>query len=826
MKVRYLLLSVAPLALATPAFADSLIDSTTSAHVAGDDHAQSPAQKPKQEVFSTGVAKGRDILDAAISTSSLKETEIEKYGARSLGEVLRNIPGLRVEYSGGEGMSNITIRGLPLAQSGSKFMQLQEDGLPVLEFGDITQSSSDLFLRTDLSLAHVEAIRGGSASTFASNSPGGVVNLMDKTGDITGGSVQASTGLNYGEYRADFDYGAKINDDWKFHVGGFFRTGEGPRSTGYKDAFKGGQIKFNVTRSFDGGYVRLYAKFLDDRTPPYMQVPIGVSGTNANPTYFNLPGLTANSQTLLSRNIVNTVTLDANNSPITVDMHDGMHAKEKSVGLEGQYNLGGWSFTDKFRYSAKSANTDQFLGVPSLAGPAANIAAIFAGPGAHLTYATGPLAGATINPLTVNGNGVLDAFINAYIQAPDLDYLVNDLRATRVWKVGGGELTTTAGFYKSRQTIAENWLWNSMFMDVVGGGNAALVNVSQANNAPQTLNGVFGYGAYFYGGAIRQSYKVNYDVNAPYGSMNFHVGKLSVGASIRYDSTSAKGVRHGGGLDGTADTTAYDFLGNGTLIAPEQRVGHIPAGDFPVDYSVHYVSYSAGVNYRIADPLSVFARYSKGGRAGADRLLYLFVNRQGQLSDPSAGVDYVHQTEVGVKYRKADLALFLTGFLATATEHNFLIDRSYRAYGLEFEGSWHHGPFGVTAGATWTHGEISSDKLNPSDVGNTPQHQPKLLFQVMPQYETGRFAVGANIVGQTDSYADNSNQLKMPGYTIVSPFVQYRPAPRLLVSLNVNNVFNVLALTEVSSASLPASGITQARVLNGRTISTSLRFDF
>ena len=56
-------------------------------------------------------------------------------------------------------------------------MQFQEDGLPVLEFGDIQFAGIDQFLRADLTLSQVQAIRGGSASTFASNSPGGLINV-------------------------------------------------------------------------------------------------------------------------------------------------------------------------------------------------------------------------------------------------------------------------------------------------------------------------------------------------------------------------------------------------------------------------------------------------------------------------------------------------------------------------------------------------------------------------------------------------------------------------------------------------------------------------
>ena len=133
---------------------------------------------PAKSAFTTGVAKGRDLLDSAISASTLDETEIARIGTRSVAEVIGNIPGIRAETSGTDGLTAITIRGLPLAADGSKFVQIEEDGLPVLEFGDIHFGTATAFLRTDLSLAQVQAIRGGSASTFASNSPGGVVNFI------------------------------------------------------------------------------------------------------------------------------------------------------------------------------------------------------------------------------------------------------------------------------------------------------------------------------------------------------------------------------------------------------------------------------------------------------------------------------------------------------------------------------------------------------------------------------------------------------------------------------------------------------------------------
>ncbi|MEL0252978.1 MAG: TonB-dependent receptor plug domain-containing protein, partial [Novosphingobium sp.] len=178
--------------LASPAFAEEAADREAgpeSSAAAQSAPAPAPA-KPAGKAFSTGVAKGRDLLDTAISASVIDEADLPKLSVSSVAGIMQNIPGIRAETSDIDGFSSITVRGLPLSADGSKFLQLQEDGLPVLEFGDLHFSSADQFIRADLSLSQVQAIRGGSASTFASNSPGGVVNFISKTGETEGGAVQ------------------------------------------------------------------------------------------------------------------------------------------------------------------------------------------------------------------------------------------------------------------------------------------------------------------------------------------------------------------------------------------------------------------------------------------------------------------------------------------------------------------------------------------------------------------------------------------------------------------------------------------------------------
>lgn len=275
--------------------------------------------------------------------------------------------------------------------------------------------------------------------------------------------------------------------------------------------------------------------------------------------------------------------------------------------------------------------------------------------------------------------------------------------------------------------------------------------------------------------------------------------------------------------------------GDGTISAPERRVGVTPINaPAPVDYDYRYWSYSTGINFRVSEPLAVFARYSRGARANADRILYRsFINTStGALLDPNSAYDPVRQAEAGVKYRTQALTLNLTGFWAKAQDTNVDsitgqgISRQYRATGLEFEGGYRTGPFGLTAGATYTRARIAADRVRPAIVGNTPRNQPTFLFQATPQFDADRVTLGAVVMGQTHAWAQDGDQLRMPGFTTVNPFAEYRATDRLSLMVNAANVFNVLAIGAIDDASIPTSGIVRARVLNGRTVSATARLAF
>jgi outer membrane receptor protein involved in Fe transport len=783
-----------------------------------------------KEVFSTGVAKGRDRLDSAISTSVLRQEEILKFAPQSIGDLLRDIPGIRSQAFAGEGNANITIRGLPLSSTGSKFVQLQEDGLPILEIGDVTLSLADSWLRADINLAQVEVIRGGSASTFASNSPGGIINFQSRTGDVQGGAVQLSSGLDYDEKRIDADYGARLGDGWRFHLGGFYRQGEGPRRTGF-DAKKGGQLKFNATKEFDGGYVRLYGKYLDDRTPVYDVLPLGVTGTNDKPEFREIPGIDIKRDTLLSRYFPSSVALDRSNNVESRDTRDGQHVKYRSIGFETQFELGGgWTVTDRFRYADISS---QFFvnSAINLLTPQALSAGFAGGPGATFSYATGPQAGTAIaNPGQLNGNGLfsLTGLLNTH---RNLDNATNDVRISRVWAIGGDELTTTAGLYSSRQQVEYVWSGGQVLHEVRGDGTLALINMRDAAGRALTQDGLYSYLSPF-GPSFNRRIDMQYNVNAPFASANYRFGGVSIGGSLRYDAGTARGTRNAASFG--APPAARDVNGDGAISIPEQRVPALPLTSAQaVDFGFGYLSYSTGINVRVAEPFAVFARYSRGGRA-SERLLFspFFNATTGRLANEDIEADMVTQAEVGAKYRKGGLTLNLTGFWAKSEDTGvdaitrLPFERDYKAMGLEFEGGYRTGNFSIAGGATYTDAEIASDTTNPALVGKTPRNQAKLIFQATPQYTTDRFSIGAVFIGTTGSFAQDNNALRTPGYTTTNAFVQVRPTENLLLSLNASNLFDVLAITSISDPTIPASGIVRAHTLTGRTVSATARFDF
>lgn len=100
------------------------------------------AEKAETEAFETivvtGSVPGRSQIESAIAVTSVDAEMIKDFQPSSEAEVFRMIPGIQVAGTAGPGgNSNIAVRGLPVATGGSPFVQIQEDGLPTVLFGDL-----------------------------------------------------------------------------------------------------------------------------------------------------------------------------------------------------------------------------------------------------------------------------------------------------------------------------------------------------------------------------------------------------------------------------------------------------------------------------------------------------------------------------------------------------------------------------------------------------------------------------------------------------------------------------------------------------------------
>ena len=769
--------------------------------------------KMLEEVVVTGVVNPRAKLKSSVSITTLDVKQVEQSAPRSTAEIFRTIPGIRSESSGGEGNANISVRGVPISSGGSKYLQLQEDGLPVLLYGDIAFATADIFTRFDRNIAKIEAIRGGSASTLSSNSPGGIINFISKTGKTEGGTMATTFGLDYNDFRTDLEYGARIGDGLYFHAGGFYRSGEGVRSPGFI-ANNGGQFKMNITKEFEKGSVTIYTKFLNDRAAAFMPMPMQVSGTNSSPNWGSISGYDATSGTMQSVYLDHNVGLGPNGELRRAKVSDGMHPVSKSIGVSANFELAdGWKVTENGRFSS---NSGLFIApFPAEVASAATIANSF-GAGSTLSYAND---GTPFN----NPNGLVARIHMFDTQLNNMDNFMNDLRITKKFdKVG-----ITAGYFKSIQNISMSWLWNS-YLQEVSDDNPRLINVFDASGNALSENGLYAYGVPAWGNCCTRNYDTQYNVSAPYANVSVDAtDKLSLEGGIRLDMGQVNGS-----FTGSSQTT-FDINNDNIISAPETSVSAVnTANTTAVDYKYDYVSYTIGANYLLDSQQSVFARYSRGASAKADRILFSGLNYMD--GDRMNSLDFLNQAEIGYKRKFTKGYVYATFFSSKTNEQggyeatsNSIIDNDYKSLGLELETSYNvNNNLNLRGGFTYTKAEITSG----ANEGNDPRRQPKMMYNFIPTYKfsQNKNAVGLSFIGQTKAYTQDSNQLVMDGFMIVNGFVEFTVTKGLSLNVAGNNLFNTLAITEAEEGNITENTVNyvRARPLPGRSISMSLSYKF
>ena len=283
-----------------------------------------------EQIVITGASSARSKMRSSVAISTVEGDGVITATATSAAEVLRSIPGIRSESSGGESNANVGVRGIPISAGGARYIQFQEDGLPVLQFGDIAFATPDSWIRADVNLDRLEVVRGGSASTLATGAPGGIINFISKTGQAQGGSIALTKGLGYDQTRVDVGYGGRIAPKTRFWIGGFQRIGDGGRP-GADGTESGGQVRGNITQELgNNSFVRLSFKQLDDHTPTFLPTPVRF----VNGQIQEIPGLDPRKDAFYKAGwpLDNTLT-NANGRELS-NIRDGLHAKSSAFGVE------------------------------------------------------------------------------------------------------------------------------------------------------------------------------------------------------------------------------------------------------------------------------------------------------------------------------------------------------------------------------------------------------------------------------------------------------------------------------------------------------------
>ena len=600
------------------------------------------------QIVITGNSGPKKKIESSTAISTFTAKEIQKQNPISAAALLQRVPGFAVETSGGEVGNNLFARGIPSAGA-YEFVQVQEDGLPVFEDGALQFANADNFFRVDNSVSRLEALRGGSGSIYANNSPGGLINFITKEGtnDFKGtAKLETST---YGLMRTDVNVGgALVKDKLFFNVGGFYRTDDGIRKTGFK-ANNGGQVRMNLKYVFDKGYAKIYYKKLDDRNTFYLPIPL----TNDLKEF---PGFNANYGTYSYRTISQLNIPQAGGGFFKRNLEDGIHPKVDAIGAEFKYDLGNnFSVLNKTRYTdINMAYTGIFpAGAPKTAAAFANSNGIT---GNNYQYSM-VANGAVVNPQYVQelGYWAIDKKMNNF---------VNDLQFSYKFDKGN----VTAGFYKSNWKSNQYWNWSNILTTV--SDKPQLLNLVDTSLTPNST----GYSK-TYNGVTNMSFllrdsQTQGSLNDLYLNLDYKItDDLSFNGGIRYSRDFYKGY--------SVNTTTANLNNSGLTTDGTHSFLTTTADDNMSvlgnkysywSYNVDKVSYTLASNYKINNENAVYARFSHGFRSPNEEAYY---NYYTSTPDGPLKTVITNQLEVGYKYYSRTFDIGVIPFYSTLKNLSF-----------------------------------------------------------------------------------------------------------------------------------------------------------
>ncbi|MDV6330698.1 TonB-dependent receptor [Asticcacaulis sp. 201] len=785
-------------------------------------------EAPQEVIVTARVsALSRTPLESSYAVTRLTANTIQMSGALSAADLLKAVPGLWVESSGGEASNNIRARGIP--RDGFSSLAVQEDGLPVQHDPGLGYLNADQSFRIDDTLQAVEVVRGGPASVFASNALGGLINLIPREAPMRPEMrlrLQAGDG-NY--RRVDLWTGGPLGE-WRVATGGFYRADNGLRPTGYT-ADQGGQWRLRAQRQWDHVKLSLDYKHLDDRVAFYLPVPLQVT---ADGEIKPVPGFDALYGTLAGPDTAAAKMLDAKGQPYPFDLSRGTQVLLDQYTVKLRYELSNsLTLNESLRWRRSSTwRNGLFPGYPNTASEKLKTYL----PAAQAIYPQATQLGLSYADGTgFAGDGLaIDATLSS-VRIP-LSELISD---TKLEGQAGGH-HFTAGLYVAQMNMSMQRLTATTLLEVRNQARRLdIVAYDAVGNAlgAMTQDGFTRYGAQFdnYSGTERSI--------AIYGTDEWTFGKWRADIGIRLEQLKlAANVEQSQAFQGPdtlhiGDDTVLGGTGQFSLLSRE----------------FDGQTLSLGLTRPIDDRTQIYGRLT--------RTRYL--PNLTDLTSPPAGdihTEPVTLSEFGFKHATPgsylQIVAFSTAFSAYRVTDN-VFDAKTNAYsqraaygdtltvGLEVEALWRahrdrNGP-DLALSATWQkprfetlrYTELVNGAAMVRDFsGNRLLRVPEIMVRLTPGYgfAKGRGRIETPIEYYGDRFADAANTARLPAYATLGVALRYDLTPRLTFILTGDNLGQTLGLTEGNPrAGQIVSGDTgetyfAARPIFGRSFRAALSF--
>jgi iron complex outermembrane receptor protein len=848
---------------------------------ATEDFSLAPDPLNLEAVVVTGTETPRTKLETSNATTVLSAADLTQAAPRSTTEALRYVPGFtRVESSGGEVNENITMRGI----LGVEYVMFMEDGLPVFPTMHTFFMNADNLFRMDENIERVEVVRGAGSALFGSNTPGAIVNFINKTGGPeVSGSMRAYGGTG-GLARYDFNVNGPVAENWRFSAGGFYRYNRGVRDPGFPGT-AGGQFKASLTRNFGNGYFRTSLKIIDDRNQFILPLPFFYPDSTNLRRIERVAGFSAYGS--MNTNEGNNITVPTPDGQLGLPLENGLRTKAYWLTATAGFDLGkGWGIENSaqimrnqqewnaivpFDVMRDTTAVQQYLtsywagyyfGVlksnGTVPGSASMTGATLSGPLAFtLTYPNVRDAAGT--PIRYDAaNGLLAPGGEWHVAKPIAAF--QDQLTFRKSLEGGHSLSL--GVYFANYSQTNQWYFTDILTDVRDNPHFVDLTVNSANVVfhYQTTGGPDSVTVPLTNFAATRNGFRRFVSNYVSGTGQTTVVSTVLGGSFRVSERvrADLGVRYeGDGYVQTSQNTTVTPVAGDTANSPNlvtQDVWGVPASYRHFSRWIDDWAASIGLNYALTGQTSL---YALGSRAYKMPALDEFLNASAQQQVSLFRSKRNWTGEVGVKHASRNFGVALDGFYTilkdivsqglvtdpTTGQPIWIIQTNpeVRSFGLELEASGHLPNSGLGAMTNWTllRAEYASCPPGPSgcptgaDVGTLISGVPPVVGNVAVTYGTGRglsFDADWHFVDRRCTSAVGCANA-LPTYTYLNLGAQYLiPANGITIRADLLNVYQSEGLEEgnprLSLVGGRTSNLFLARPILPRALQVSVGYQF